>query len=81
MFIFRVKEGRENETQFCCVLMLCDAGWIMYGDWEKRNREIRPAFDGVVFPFCLPRVIVVVAKLDDVHTQSEFPEGIDDETQ
>lgn len=26
---FRVKEGRENETQFCCVLMVvCDAGWI-----------------------------------------------------
>ena len=50
---FRVKEGRENETQLrSCSDVVCDAGWIKCGDWEKRKTQHRrtSAFDGVIFP-------------------------------
>ena len=47
---FRVKEGRENETQFCCVLMLCVTRDNVRR-LGKTQSTIRPAFDGVIFPF------------------------------
>lgn len=45
---FGLKEGRENETQFCCVLMLCVTrdGYCA----EIGKNAIRPAFDGIIFP-------------------------------
>lgn len=70
---FWVKEGRENETQFCCVLMVvCDAGWIMCGDWETQSRT-RPAFDGVIFPFSsFPPLPCAVRSLWHLMEQTHF---------
>lgn len=54
-FCFRVKEGRENETLFCCALMLCvtrgDEWMNGYdGGWENWRRFQASVLNGVKFP-------------------------------
>lgn len=45
----------------------------------KTQSRIRPAFDGIIFPFSsLPPMIIVVVELDNIQTQEQFSEGLQD---
>lgn len=40
IFGWRKEEKMKLNSAVFCSDVVCDAGWIICGDWEKRNREL-----------------------------------------